>query len=104
MQSHFEYLYYDRAQDRTSMQKVSHTVNDFPSYLAKKVTLLKHFRSYMHENLNKVFYLMLNSFQAVHNPATSDETRISNLHFLTKYLRTKHGVLFRLSNQILQVI
>ncbi len=32
-----------------------------------------------------------------------ERPRTHNLHFLTKYLRTKHGVVFRLSNGVLQL-
>ena len=75
------------------MHRRAHTLTNYPVELQKKVTLLKHFRSYMQENLNKAA------------PTNPDESipRMNNMHFLTKYLRTKHGVVFRLSNQILQV-
>lgn len=52
--SHFEYLHYERGQDRALMQREAHTLMSFPPELQKKVTLLKHFKGYMQENLNKV--------------------------------------------------
>ncbi|KAI8826664.1 kinase-like domain-containing protein [Fimicolochytrium jonesii] len=89
---HFEYLYYDRGSDRPFMHRRAHTMTEFPNDLMKKVTLLKHFRSYMQENLYKACKETLPT-----------PPRTENLHFLTKYLRTKHGVIFRLSNHVLQL-
>ncbi|KAL7749927.1 Cell cycle serine/threonine-protein kinase cdc5/MSD2 [Sorochytrium milnesiophthora] len=87
----FEYLYYARGGERSVMRRQAHTLEDYPPELSKKVTLLKHFKGYMQENLVKASY----SF--------SDLSRVGNLDFLTKYIRTKHAVVFRLSNHIIQV-
>eukprot|EP00842_Homolaphlyctis_polyrhiza_P003477 jgi/Hompol1/412/HPOL_003644-RA len=90
----FEYLYSTRIGDRTTIQRDPYTLTDFPSQLLnKKVTLLKHFRGYMHENLNKKTGSQIPEVQA----------RKSNMEYLTKYLRTKMGVFFRLSNQTIQL-
>ena len=51
---HFEYLYYDRGLDRTTMHRKPHTLTRYPDELQKKVTLLKHFKGYMKNNLFKV--------------------------------------------------
>jgi hypothetical protein len=56
---HFEYLYYKKEHERTVLQRESHTMNEFSIELQKKVTLLKHFRGYMQENLNKVSLALL---------------------------------------------
>jgi polo-like kinase 1 len=71
-------------------------VDSYPKELQKKMTLLKHFGGYMQDNLNKTV------------PYGSDaepviEPRTSDLIFLTKYLRTRNGVIFRLSHHVLQV-
>ncbi|KAI8999393.1 kinase-like domain-containing protein [Gaertneriomyces semiglobifer] len=89
---HFEYLYYERGSDRTVMHRKAFTLTQYPSDLQKKVTLLKHFRGYMQEKL----------FKACKQP---DDVvpKTQNLDFLTKYLRTKHGVIFRLSNHVVQL-
>ncbi|KAJ3014496.1 listerin E3 ubiquitin protein ligase 1, partial [Thoreauomyces humboldtii] len=89
---HFEYLYYDKGSDRTVMHRKALTMTEFPPDLVKKVTLLKHFRGYMQDNL----------FQAVQDGSAA-APHTTNLDFLTKYLRTKAGVIFRLSNHVVQL-
>jgi len=74
------------------MQKVQYTLENYPTDLHKKVTLLKHFKVYMNENLYKA-----STYSFV------DKNRIEDLDFLTKYLRTKRAVIFRLSNKVVQV-
>jgi POLO box duplicated region len=91
---HFEYLYYDRSGDRPVMHRRVHSLNSPPQDLSKKITLLKHFKGYMQDNLTKAYI----------DTAHTRDGNSSKLDFLTKYLRTKSGVLFRLSNQSLQVL
>ncbi|KAL2915687.1 Cell cycle serine/threonine-protein kinase cdc5/MSD2 [Polyrhizophydium stewartii] len=89
---HFEYLHYNRNGSRTVMHRDAYTFDNFPESLNKKVTLLRHFRGYMRENLFRTF---------ASNPDTAP--RIESLDYLTKYLRTREGVFFRLSNNTLQL-
>jgi hypothetical protein len=89
-------LYYDKG-DKSRLHKREHTLSDPPTDLNKKVTLLHHFKAYMKENLTKVVKID----KAFLEHQDGNETK--NLHFLTKYLRTKNGVLFRLSNHTVQV-
>ncbi|KAI9008589.1 kinase-like domain-containing protein [Hyaloraphidium curvatum] len=90
---HFEYISFDRPHSKGSLSRSCHTLSDYPADLRKKVTLLCHFQNYINDNLSK------------HIPSyfQLDAERIQNLDFLTKYIRTKHAVLFRLSNRVLQV-
>ncbi|KAI8837245.1 kinase-like domain-containing protein [Chytriomyces cf. hyalinus JEL632] len=89
---HIEYLFYDVSKEPTKMHRRAYTMATYPKDLQKKVTLLKHFGGYMQETL-----VMGLSSQEGPTPRTSD------LIFLTKFLRTKHGVIFRMSNQIIQI-
>lgn len=73
------------------MTRISYRVQEYPAELQKKMYLMKYFREYMSENLFKASYV-----------ETNDVAR-RNLDFLTKYMRTKHAVMFRLSNRVLQV-
>ncbi len=66
-----------------------HKLADYPKDLQKKVTLLQHFRS----------YLETNSSQAP-NPG---ESPADSLVYVKKWMRTKHAIMFRLSNKIVQV-
>jgi len=91
-EEHFEYLYYTKENDQPVMQKAQYTLEDYPNDLHKKVTLLKHFKVYMNENLYKA-----STYSFV------DKERKEDLDFLTKYLRTKRAVIFRLSNKVVQV-
>ncbi|KAJ3290605.1 Cell cycle serine/threonine-protein kinase cdc5/MSD2 [Borealophlyctis nickersoniae] len=90
---HFEYLYYDRrGSEKGAMHRKAHTLLQYPVELQKKVTLLKHFRGYMQNNLHRGY-----------PPGSAASPKTQNLEFLTKYLRTKHGVIFRLSNHVVQL-
>lgn len=66
-------------------------MSNVPPELSKKVTLLKHFKTYMSSNLNKFA-------EGIQTNKTRD------LDFLTKYVRSKQAVVFRLSNHNIQVI
>lgn len=91
-EEHFEYLYYTKENELPVMQKAQYTLDKYPTDLHKKVTLLKHFKVYMNENLYKA-----STYSFI------DKERIEDLDFLTKYLRTKRAVIFRLSNKVVQV-
>ncbi|KAI8814049.1 kinase-like domain-containing protein, partial [Cladochytrium replicatum] len=96
--SHFEYLFYDNPDEivaglRGCMHRESYTLERFPPTLNKKVTLLKHFRGYMLENLN----------EGTDGPIQQHGSKTSGLDFVTKYMRTKISVVFRLSNQLVQI-
>ncbi|RKO84748.1 hypothetical protein BDK51DRAFT_27103 [Blyttiomyces helicus] len=119
---HFEYLYYDRSSDRMTMERTSHTMTSYAPELQKKVTLLKHFRGYMQDNLFRVgieggqesrkreemgreWYISAHPSdpEKAYAYEPEEEPRTKVLDFLTKYLRTKHGVVFRLSNHVVQI-
>jgi polo-like kinase 1 len=69
----------------------SYTLTDFPKDLQKKVTLLQHFRSYL-EGENKA------------NATETEETvQNDNNIYVKKWMKTKHAVMFRLSNKVVQV-
>lgn len=89
---HFEYLFWENGSDRTTMHRKLYTIDSYPTELQKKVILMKHFRGYMQENLYKP---PMYSF--------TDLERTTNLDYLTKYLRTKYAVVFRLSNRVVQI-
>jgi len=68
-----------------------YTLTDYPKDLQKKVTLLQHFRSYLEGDIKQETGLV----EA--NPAA--ETPI----YIKKWMRTRHAILFRLTNKIVQV-
>ncbi len=69
----------------------SHTLDNYPKELQKKVTLLQHFRSYL---------------EGETKPETADpgkERKVKNRVYVKKWARTHHAILFRLSNKVVQV-
>ena len=87
-----KFNYIERGPDRQDIIQ-SHSLNDYPSELQKKVTLLQHFRSYLDDDKKK---------------KENDQTNVvqsSKDHvYVKKWRREKHAILFRLSNKVVQVI
>jgi len=85
---YFEYI--ERRQTDKQDIVVSHTLTDFPKDLQKKVTLLQHFKIYLESDQKDV-----------------DKAEIANksepLVYVKKWMKTKHAIMFRLSNKIVQV-
>lgn len=67
-----------------------HYLTDFPKELQKKVTLLQHFRSYLEGDIKQETVL-----EAEASPSQSV--------YVKKWMRTRHAIMFRLSNKIVQV-
>ena len=109
------FYYYERKPiSATEKQDVmtTHSLLDFPKELQKKVTLLQHFRSYLESNTQPA--------GGVNGPTSGksanvepdvemrDETasslgKTTQIVYVKKWMRTKHAIMFRLSNKIVQV-
>ena len=83
---------------RIELSVATHTLSSYPESLKKKVTLLKHFRNYLIEQQKKAEQ----EDSAV--PTSIDASMSKNLVYVKKWIRTKHAILFRLSNQTIQVV
>ncbi|PFX24395.1 Serine/threonine-protein kinase PLK1 [Stylophora pistillata] len=70
-----------------------HTLKGYPKYLEKKVTLLKHFLTYMNDHLLKA--------GAGAKGAKEDES--ARLPFLKQWFRTKEAIVLHLTNGTLQI-
>jgi polo-like kinase 1 len=97
----------------------SHTLSDYPKELQKKVTLLQHFKSYLDGDNsssttkdNVVTNLDTKLPPPKNLPTMNEEenkanesSRKSNNNFIyvKKWMRTRHAIMFRLSNKIVQV-
>uniref|UniRef100_A0A7S2WBL4 Serine/threonine-protein kinase PLK n=1 Tax=Mucochytrium quahogii TaxID=96639 RepID=A0A7S2WBL4_9STRA len=82
-----DFQYYERS--ATTYE--SHTLDHYPQTLHKKVTLIKHFRSYL---------------EAKQKGKTTTPLKLSpdtQLPFVKKWVRTRHAIFFRLSNRTVQV-
>ncbi|WWC57830.1 uncharacterized protein I303_100365 [Kwoniella dejecticola CBS 10117] len=88
---HFDDIRPTSSDDLSHHTRRSHGIDKYPSDLKNKVYLLKHFESYM---LDKLF---------LEQPYTYDDVDLrTGMVFIVKYLRMKHVILFRLSNDVLQ--
>lgn len=99
----------------TDKQEVitSHTLVDYPKDLHKKVTLLQHFKSYLEgdqKNSTNQNEKTGNEGNNVNNNSETqgDTTGTSNKPagvyvYVKKWMRTRHAIMFRLSNKIVQV-
>jgi len=78
--------------------RTSFTLSSFPPELNKKVTLLKHFRGYLLEQYKSqtVKCEEESAAMAVGGPS-------SNIPFVKKWVKTRHAILFRMSNRVVQI-
>ena len=89
---------------------VSNYLNDYPPELKKKVTLLQHFKSYLEgESSNNSNTNTEKDKEAPkEDDATKKEENQKELNekpftYVKKWMRTRHAIMFRLSNKIVQV-
>lgn len=111
------FIYYER---RTSDKKdigSGHTLTDYPKDLQKKVTLLQHFRSYLEgstkkgENESKGIGTermkkeeeekLPEETEPKETPAKKEMSE--DTVYVKKWMRTRHAIMFRLSNKVVQV-
>jgi polo-like kinase 1 len=97
---HFDYI----ERKIADKQEIIHTlnINDYPEEFHKKVTLMQHFKNYLETESKD------NSAESAEKNAENDENnenerKISDIVYVKKWVRTKHAVMFRLSNKIVQV-
>ncbi|KAI8831720.1 kinase-like domain-containing protein [Chytridium lagenaria] len=103
-----EYLSYESVGGNTKIRRRAFTLSTAPSELQKKITLLKHFGGYMQDNLFKVrslFFLFADVIFIIKTADVADVDIAQSKEnvYLTKYMKTRHGVVFRLSNRVFQL-
>jgi len=92
-----------RTQDKPEVRS-THTFEDYPEDLKKKVTLLRHFRNYMHADvLEKKDGATVgeSSLPPVQAPQAYEPGQSP---YVKKWTRNKHAIMFQLSNKIVQVV
>jgi len=100
----FQYIERKRTSDDPSRRSEptveSHTLAKYPDSLQKKVTLLTHFRDYLMEQHKRL------EGEALPLQSTRDDNDGDNhkMTYLKKWVRTKHAVFFRLSDQTVQIV
>lgn len=96
----------------------THSIRSFPADLTKKVTLLKHFKNYLMDQLtNTNTPQQPQQGEEGSSPFTNpvwlqsylDKTVVMQqdtplLPYVKKWVRTRHAILFRLSNRTVQVV
>ncbi|GKY93285.1 hypothetical protein MPSEU_000296000 [Mayamaea pseudoterrestris] len=94
----FQYIERRKTEDSGRAEALieTYTLSKYPESLKKKVTLLKHFQSYLMEHHKGTEDDVIPTSSTPHLP--------TNFVFVKKWLRTKHAILFRLSNQTVQVV
>lgn len=97
---HFDY-YERRASDKKDVGK-SHTLSDYSKELQKKVTLLQHFRSYL-EGSEKPEKKEGAAEEEKKSEDPAPPRELENIVYVKKWMRTRHAIMFRLSNKIVQV-
>ncbi len=74
-------------------------MTDYPKELQKKITLLQHFRSYLEgDSKGKP-----EEAPGAGTDAEDDRKADTGLVYVKKWMRTRHAIMFRLSNKIVQV-
>jgi len=92
---HFDYME-RRSADRQDVGK-EYNLSEYPKDLQKKVTLLQHFRSYL-EGTEKP-----NPNAGISEDVQKRTRRVTDVVYVKKWMRTRHAIMFRLSNKVVQV-
>ena len=88
----------------------TYNMNDYPKDLQKKVTLLHHFKNYLEGDSNSSEQQTQSNTNQEENENKEDkdkekdkEKKDKPFTYVKKWMRTRHAIMFRLSNKIVQV-
>ena len=86
----------------------THSMNDYPKELQKKVTLLHHFKNYLEGDSNSSEQQTQSNTNQEENENKEDKEKEKDkkdkpFTYVKKWMRTRHAIMFRLSNKIVQV-
>ena len=107
-----QFYYIERRMTDKQEVIVTHSMNDYPKDLQKKVTLLHHFKNYLEgdNNSNEQQTPSNNQEEEGENKDDKDkdndkdkEKKDKPFTYVKKWMRTRHAIMFRLSNKIVQV-
>jgi polo-like kinase 1 len=79
----------------------SHGIDDYPKELQKKVTLLNHFKNYLEGESNTTS--TESKPEGENKEGGEQEAKDKPYTYVKKWMRTRHAIMFRLSNKIVQV-
>lgn len=89
---YFDHITPSATDEMANGHQENYPIDEYPLELKNKVFLLRHFEGYILERL-----------LGQHDWRYTDLELTKGMVYITKYLRMKHVILFRLSNDILQV-
>lgn len=99
-----DFNYIERGPDKQEKFN-THTLSKYPEDLEKKVKLLRYFKSYLDgdPNANKPDNNTEIKMSGIEEAPAGDKSKKSTFAYVKKWMRTKHAIMFRLSNKIVQV-
>jgi hypothetical protein len=101
-----------RTQEKSEI-RTTHSFEDYPEDLKKKVTLLRHFRNYMLTDIlekkdgasvGESSLPKVTSKDSKSSKMSSDGSDAGQSPYVKKWTRNKHAIMFQLSNKIVQVV
>ena len=101
-----EFFYIERRVSDKQEIINSHNMDDYPKELQKKVTLLNHFKNYLEGESNPSPESQPKESQSEEKEKekdVNDEEKKKPYTYVKKWMRTRHAIMFRLSNKIVQV-
>ena len=101
-----EFFYIERRVSDKQEIINSHNMDDYPKELQKKVTLLNHFKNYLEGESNPSSESQPKESQSEEKKKekdVNDEEKKKPYTYVKKWMRTRHAIMFRLSNKIVQV-
>ena len=101
-----EFFYIERRVSDKQEIINSHNMDDYPKELQKKVTLLNHFKNYLEGESNPSPESQPKEPQSEGKEKegdVNDEEKKKPYTYVKKWMRTRHAIMFRLSNKIVQV-
>ena len=93
---HLDYME-RRSSDRQDVG-TEYTLTEYPKELQKKVTLLQHFWSYLEGNDRPK-----QALAASKDGNAPKNRKVKDVVYVKKWMRTRHAIMFRLSNKVVQV-
>lgn len=72
----------------------SHPLIDYPKKLDKKVLLLQHFKNYLEKDPKSILS---------EESQNTEVPKVNDVVYVKKWMKTRHAIMFRLSNKIVQV-
>ena len=101
-----DFFYIERKGPERQEVVAIHNMDNFPKDLQKKVTLLQHFKNYLdgeNNNDKKDEKEESNKDDNTKKEETEKELGEKPYTYVKKWMRTRHAIMFRLSNKIVQV-